>query len=154
MAMCTSGNLSIKATAGLCRSICTAVVQAGGTGTGGLRSLTTQTFPPQLNDGSMTQFYGYNPVSYSISVSLPSTNNSSGQIAINTLSASGAWSASKSDPDNIVQSYTGSGSGGQKITAGLTSLTAFFDRTAIITYCLTAAPTCRATWTITIDAFN
>jgi len=61
MAIPASGNLSIKGSAGTCRSLCTAVVQAGGTGTGALRSLTTQTFSAKANDGSMTQFYGYNP---------------------------------------------------------------------------------------------
>jgi len=115
MAMCTSGNLSIRTTAGLCRSICTAVVQGGGTATGGLRLNTTQAFGVKVNDGSMSQFYGYNPVSYSISVTNPSTLNSSGQIAINTLTASGAWTATKLDPDNIINSFGSSGAGGGKL---------------------------------------
>ena len=152
MAMCTSGNLSIKGTAGLCRSICAAVVAGGGSASGSLSSLSTSA--SKTAPHCMREFYGYNPVTYSISISIPNTNNFSGQIAFNTITASGAWSASKSDPNSIISSFTSTGSGGQKVTAGLTGLSSIFDRTATITYCLTASPSTTATWTITILAYN
>jgi hypothetical protein len=146
MAMCTTGNLSIKSTAGLCRSICAAVIQAGGTGTGGLRSLTTQTFAPQINDGSMSQFYGYNPVSGSLSLSISVTEIFQSQITFNTITASGAWTASEVDPDNIINSFTSSGSGSGKISAAGSSLMPIFIAEACIIYCLTSAPAIRDCW--------
>lgn len=62
MAIPASGNLSIRNAAGTCRNICTAVIQGGHAGASNLRSLTTQAIPIMINNGSMSQFYGYSPV--------------------------------------------------------------------------------------------
>jgi len=149
MAMCTTGNLSIKTVAGTCRSIDAAVTTCS-SGSLSILSVAAGKTAPHC----MREFYGYNPVSYSISIAIPHTLNSSGQIAFNTLSASGAWTATKVDPDFIINSFSSSGAGGGKVTAGLTGLSSFEDRIATITYRLTASPTTTATWTIDIPSYN
>ena len=63
MAIPASGNISIKGTAGACRSICAAVVQGGGTPSGSLLALNEDVYPKITPPGEMSQFYGYNPVS-------------------------------------------------------------------------------------------
>ena len=60
MAMCTTGSLSIKATAGTCRDICAAVVAGGGSASGSLLSLSVSAGKGAPH--SMLEFYGYNPV--------------------------------------------------------------------------------------------
>jgi len=146
MALPTSGSLSIKNAAGNDRSIAYCV-DGNITGNKSLLSLSTTAGV----NGCIRAFYGFAGVG-SIAVSLSPTTNSSGQIAINTLTASGAWTASKiSDPDSIVQSFTSSGSGSQKITAGLTGLiNPFSTRSATIRYCLTSNPSITDDWVIVI----
>lgn len=61
MAIPTSGNISIKGTAGTCRSICTAVVQGGGTASNSLSSLSISA--GKSSPHGMREFYGYTPVS-------------------------------------------------------------------------------------------
>ena len=61
MAIPTSGNLSIKAVAGVCRSICTAVVQGGGGASGSLSALSVSAGKGAPH--GMREFYGYNPIS-------------------------------------------------------------------------------------------
>lgn len=147
MAMPTSGCIGIKTCpGGLCSSISCAV--DGGSGSLASLSVTAGKSAPHC----MREFYGY-AGSGSISVSLPSGTFSSGQIAFNTLTSSGAWVASKLDPDSIISSFTASGSGSQKVTAGLTGLVnPFSDRTATITYCLSGQPSINDSWTLTILA--
>lgn len=55
-----------------------------------------KTAPYDVND-----WYGYTHVSYSISVSNQSTTATVSQIAFNTLTASGAWTATKSYLNNF-----------------------------------------------------
>lgn len=61
MAIPTFGNLSIKGTAGVCRSICAAVVEGGGTASNSLRSLSISA--GKGSPHGMREFYGYTPVS-------------------------------------------------------------------------------------------
>ncbi len=60
MAMCASGNLSIKSTAGTCRDICAAVVLGGGSPSGSLSALSVAA--GKTAPHSMLEFYGYDPI--------------------------------------------------------------------------------------------
>lgn len=150
MAMCTSGNLSIKATAGTCRNICAAVVQGGGAASGSLRSLSIAAGKTATPYG-MREFYGYNPSSGSISVATCYSSAGVDEFLFNTISASGAWTASKFDPDFVIASFTSSGSGGGKLIAQTENDVPPFLAEATIVYCLTSSPATRACWTITVS---
>jgi len=150
--MPVSDSLSICLAAGapqLCRSIALAV---SSTSSGSLSTLSA--CAGKSAPHCMREFYGYNPVTYSISLGITDTDFfGGGQIEFNTLTASGAWTASKADPDNIIGSYTTSGSGSQKVTAASSNTMPFFPAFATITYRITASPTTSVTWSFYWDGF-
>lgn len=150
MAMPTSGSLSICLATGsvlLCRSIAAAVTSSS---SGSLRTLSTAAGKSAPH--CMREFYGYSSASISLSVT-DTDFFGGGQIEFNTLTASGAWSASKADPDNIIGSYTTSGSGSQKVTAASNSTMPFFPAFATITYTIVGSPSTQATWSFYWDGF-
>jgi len=143
MAMPVSGSLSICVAAGApqtCRSIRWAV----GVDSGSLSTLSA--CAGKSAPHCMREFYGYNPVSYSISLATNQSEIFDGQIDFNTITASAAWSASKADPNSIISSFTASGAGSGKISVAGTFAMPPFPAQATITYCITASPSTNTTW--------
>ena len=99
---------------------------------------------------SISEFYGW--TSGSISLSITNSSATSSDLLINTITSTGAWTAAKADPDNIISSYNTSGAGSGKLTVSTTGLISFFERVATITYTLTSDTSKKAYWTITIPA--
>jgi hypothetical protein len=100
-------------------------------------------------DGCMSDFYGYSASSGSISLTTNESQfTSESELIFNTISASGAWSASKVDPDGIIDSFSASGSGSGKVIAGSSSDMPAYITEACIIYCLNSSPLTRTCWTL------
>lgn len=96
---------------------------------------------------SVSEFYNYSAGSLSLSISSTAIPGQ-GIILFNTITASGPWTASKSDPLSIIQAFTSSGSGSQKVTAASSELLPIFIAEADITYTLTSNPSISDSWNL------
>ena len=127
MAMCTSGNLSICATAGTCRSISTAV----GGGSGSLSSLSVSAGKSAPH--GMIEFYGYSSASLCVNPNYISFTQIPSNCNICICATVGlSWSIVKSD-SWIFTIDAGSGSGSDTVTFGTLKYTGTRAGTICIT---------------------